>query len=104
MANTLDPARAEQEARTRFADLGIAAPAVRDDRGTVHSPDARYVEILRRARLITISDGLAEAVTAHLTATGIEAEVDQVRVDPAETDEQVMAIRTTLAGTPSSYR
>ncbi|MFI9816809.1 hypothetical protein [Saccharothrix variisporea] len=101
MARTLDPARAEQDARTRFADLGTAPPAVRDDNGVEHSPDARYTEICRRAKLIATSDGLADAVTAHLSTAGIEAEVHQVRADPAEGDEQVMTLRTTTAdGTP----
>ncbi|MEJ2855098.1 MULTISPECIES: hypothetical protein [unclassified Saccharothrix] len=100
MARTLDPARVEQDARSRFAELGAAPPAVRDDNGVEHSPAARYVEVCRRARLIAASDGLADAVVAHLAAAGVEAEVHQVRVDPAEGDEQVMALRATAAGAP----
>ncbi len=98
---TIDPARVEQDARARFADLTTAPPAVRDDHGVDHAPDARYVEIRRRARLIAVSDGLADAVLAHLAGFGVEAEADQVRVDPAESDEQVMAIRCPLNGSPA---
>ncbi|WP_433272136.1 hypothetical protein ACQPZF_15520 [Actinosynnema sp. CS-041913] len=98
MAKTVDPARVEQEARTRFAELDATAPAARDDRGVDHPPPARYVDILRRARLISISDGLADAVLARLADKGVEAAVDQVRVDSLEDDHQVMAIACTAAG------
>ncbi|MBB5960078.1 hypothetical protein FHS29_006701 [Saccharothrix tamanrassetensis] len=98
MAKTVDPARVEQEARTRFAEMGAAGPAARDQRGVDHEPPARYVEILRRARLIAISDGLAEAVIARLAEKGVRVAVDQVRVDPAENDEQVIAIAGTVGG------
>ncbi|RKT54369.1 hypothetical protein [Saccharothrix australiensis] len=101
MAKTVDPARVEQDARTRFADLDAAAPAARDDRGVEHAPGERYVDILRRARLIAISDGLADAVLARLAAAGVEAVTDRVRVDPAEDDRQVMAIAGTVGGTPA---
>lgn len=95
MSKAVDPTRVEQEARTRFAELGTV-PTVRDERGIEHTPADRYLAILRQARLIAISDGLADAVTAHLAAKGIQAAVDQVRVDPAGTDYQVMAITCTV--------
>ncbi|GAA1350256.1 hypothetical protein GCM10009660_46680 [Catellatospora bangladeshensis] len=100
VAKTADPARLEQEARSRFADLDTTVPPVRDDRGVEHAPGERYTDILRRARLIAISDGLADAVVALLAARGIRAEVDQVRVDPAEDDHQVMAVAGSVAGAP----
>ncbi|XVV02709.1 hypothetical protein ACQPW3_35960 [Actinosynnema sp. CA-248983] len=40
MSKTVDPARAEQEARTRFAELGTI-PTVRDERGDEHTPADR---------------------------------------------------------------
>ena len=91
MAKIVDPARVEQDARARF----VESPAVRGERVA----GDRYVEIVRRARLIAVSDGLADAVVARLVAKGVSAAVDQVRVDPAVNDEQVMAVTCALGDT-----
>ncbi|GGP75026.1 hypothetical protein [Saccharothrix coeruleofusca] len=96
-----DPQRVEQDARTRFANLDEPPPAVRDadNRLVQLTPNARFLEIRRRARLIAVSDGLAEAVALLLGGDGARVSVDHVRVDPAESrDEQVMAVRGTIRG------
>ncbi|MEU4804000.1 hypothetical protein [Actinosynnema sp. NPDC023587] len=98
MAKTVDPARVEQDARARYAELRAtpAAPA-----GEVDEHTARYTDVLRRARLIAASDGLADAVTAHLAGKGIRTRTDQVRVDPAEDGHQVIALACALGDTPA---
>ncbi|CCH31306.1 hypothetical protein ABZ816_03415 [Actinosynnema sp. NPDC047251] len=96
MAKTVDLARVEQDARARFTELRTAAPD-----GQAEEHDARYADILRRARLIAASDGLADAVAAHLVGKGIEVRTDQVRVDPAENDHQVIALACTVGGAPA---
>lgn len=94
MAKTVDSARAEQDARSRFADLATPPPA--DD-----PTGGRYPDAVRRARLIAASDSLADAVIAHLAALGVTATADQVRVDPAGDGRQVMAIACEFAGRPA---
>jgi hypothetical protein len=96
MPKTVDPVRAEQDARTRWSNLDAPPPPAvdADGRKIELSPSDRLRGIERRARVIAASDSLADAVLAHLAAAGVTAETDQVRVDPAAGDDlQVMAIR-----------
>ncbi|MEU4804364.1 hypothetical protein [Actinosynnema sp. NPDC023587] len=92
----VDPARAEQSARARWAELDAPPPPAVDADGrkiqVEHGDRLRGIE--HRARVIAASDGVADAVLAHLAAAGVDAESDQVRVDPHGGDDlQVMAIR-----------
>ncbi|MBW4720286.1 hypothetical protein [Saccharothrix obliqua] len=95
MAKAADPARAELDARNRWNSLDAPPPPVDDGTGrkVALQPSARLREIERRARIITASTSLAEAVCALLASAGVEAEVDQVRAEPGS-DEQVMAVRS----------
>ncbi|MEV0678761.1 hypothetical protein AB0I60_19815 [Actinosynnema sp. NPDC050436] len=98
MAKTVDLARVEQDARARFTDLR-ATPSAPAGEAVEHT--ARYADVVRRARLIAASDGLADVVTAHLAGLGVEVRTDQVRVDPEADDRQVMALACTLDGSPA---
>ncbi|PRY35320.1 hypothetical protein [Umezawaea tangerina] len=95
MVRTVDPTRVEQDARTRWADRDVEPAPVRDDDGRLVAvpPSERLSGISRAARIISVSDSLAEAVAALLRADGVEAVVDHVRVDPGHGDHQVMALR-----------
>lgn len=95
-AAVVDPARAELDARTRWATLTTPPPAAHDEDGrpVPLTPSERYLGILRGARLIAASSSLADAVAALLRAQGVQAEVDKARVDPEEADGgQVVAVR-----------
>ncbi|MGM1057646.1 hypothetical protein [Saccharothrix sp. Mg75] len=97
----VDAQRLDREAHELFKQLGVVPTTGQDKDGRTITitPGERFTEINRRARLIAVSDTLAQAVAHLLTTRGVRAEVDQVRVDPAaEGDEQVMALRVTAAG------
>lgn len=95
MSRTLDPLRAEQDARTRWAALEPAPVVAADAEGRRFqvAPSDRLRAIERQARIITASTCLCEAVAARLGDHGVTALVDHVRVDPVLGREQVMAIR-----------
>lgn len=94
-AKTVDPARLDQAARARWADLGAPPAPVRDeDERVVAVPSSeRLAGITRRAAAIGISDGLAEAVAALLRADGVDAAAERERIDPEQAEVPVIAVR-----------
>ncbi|XVS62039.1 hypothetical protein ACQPYE_27725 [Actinosynnema sp. CA-299493] len=99
-----DPVASEVDARARWASLDPVAATGQDQHGRrlEIAPSELLAPILRRARLISASAALCEAVVAHLAASGVDAVVDQVRADPRAADElaadgrgpvQVIAVR-----------
>lgn len=98
----VDTDRLDREARELFGQL-TPAPTVgqdKDGRTITITPSERLIEIVRRSRLIAVSDTLARSVAALLSQHGITAEVGHVQVDPAgEGDEQVLGLLVDLDGT-----
>ncbi|MFI9006095.1 hypothetical protein ACIGNX_02520 [Actinosynnema sp. NPDC053489] len=97
----VDPDRLDREAHDLFLHL-TPAPTTgqdKDGRPVTITPGERYAEIARRARFITVSDVLAQAVAALLARHGVTAEVEHVRVDPAaDGDEQVLGLLVPVEG------
>jgi hypothetical protein len=100
----VDPDRLDREARELFLNLSPAPMTGQDKDGrtVTVTPSERLAEITRRARMIAVSDTLAQAVVALLAQRGVRAGIGHVQVDPAaEGDEQVLGLEVGVGGTPA---